>query len=62
MATVVSRNPGASGGYVVVGRSLAETEERIKSIGYLLLIGWAATLVGMVVLVSIGESLGGTRM
>jgi hypothetical protein len=45
-----------------VGRSLAETEERIRSIGYLILIGWAATLVGMIVLVSIGESLAGTRM
>lgn len=62
MATVVTRNQGASGGFIVVGRSLAESESRTRSIGYLLFIGWAATLAGLVVLVSIGETLAGTRM
>ncbi len=62
IATVVTKNPGASGGFIVVGRSLIETEERIGSIAYLLLIGWVGTLVGLLVLVSIGETFAGTRV
>jgi hypothetical protein len=57
MATVVTRNPGASGGFIVVGRSLAETESRIQSIGLLLVVGWVATLIGLIVLVGFSEAL-----
>jgi hypothetical protein len=57
MATVVTRNPGSSGGFIVVGRSLAETESRISSIGSLLLAGWAGTLIGLIVLVAFTEAL-----
>lgn len=56
MATVVLHNPGASGGYVVVGRSLSETEARIKQLGGFLLLGWAATLIGVLILVAFSES------
>ena len=56
MATVVTRNPGPSGGYVIVGRSLAETEERIQKLGSLLFLGWAATLIGVLILVVFSES------
>jgi len=57
MATVVTRNPGSSGGFIVVGRSLAETESRIQSIGSLLLVGWLGTLIGLIVLVAFSEAL-----
>jgi hypothetical protein len=55
MATVVVRNPASSGGFIVVGRSLAETESRISRIGSLLLVGWALTLAVVIVLVAAGE-------
>ena len=57
MATVVTRNPGSSGGFIVVGRSLADTESRIERIGSLLFVGWAATLIGLIVLVGFSETL-----
>jgi hypothetical protein len=57
MATVVTRNPGSSGGFIVVGRSLAETESRIERIGSLLLAGWVGTLIGLIVLVGFSEAL-----
>src|SRR6478672_4938310 len=56
MATVVVRNPGPSGGFIVVGRSLSETESRIQKLGSLLFLGWAATLIGVLILVSFSES------
>jgi len=61
MATVVARNPGTSGGFIVVGRSLYETEARIVQLGQLLLLGWAGTLVGLLVLVGMSEAFAGTR-
>lgn len=61
MATVVVKNPGASGGFVVVGRSLAETESRIQQLGSLLLLGWAATLIGVLILVTFSESFAADR-
>jgi hypothetical protein len=57
MATVVMRNPGSAGGFIVVGRSLANTESRIQSIGFMLLVGWVGTLVGLIALVAFGEAL-----
>lgn len=57
LATVVRKNPGASGGFIVVGRSLAETETRIDRIGSLLLFGWIATLIGLLALVGFSEAL-----
>ncbi len=62
LATVVTKNPGSSGGFIVVGRSLLETEDRIGRISSVLVVGWAATLVGMIILVALSESLVGTRM
>ena len=62
MATVVIRNPGPSGGFVVVGRSLSETEARIKQLGNLLFLGWAATLVGVLVLVAFSEAFAKDRI
>ncbi len=56
MATVVTKNPGASGGFIVVGRSLFETESRIEQLGTLLFLGWGATLVGLLILVTFSES------
>lgn len=56
MATVVVKNPGSSGGFIVVGRSLYETETRIQQLGSLLFLGWAATLVGILILVAFSES------
>ena len=56
MATVVVRNPAASGGFIVVGRSLSETEARIQQLGSLLFLGWAATLVGLLILVAFAEA------
>ena len=56
MATVVEKNPGAGGGFIVVGRSLSETEERIQKLGSLLLLGWTATLVGLLILLAFSEA------
>ena len=56
MATVVVRNPGPAGGFIVVGRSLSETESRIGQLGSLLFLGWAATLIGVLILVTFSEA------
>lgn len=56
IATVVVRRAGAPPGFVVAGRSLAETESRIEQIQTIVLLGWIATIVGLLVLVGIGES------
>lgn len=61
MATVVVRNPASAGGYIVVGRSLSETESRIQQLGSLLFLGWAATLVGVLILVTFSESFAADR-
>ncbi|HZK78375.1 MAG TPA: hypothetical protein VFC35_05655, partial [Gemmatimonadaceae bacterium] len=61
MATVVTRNPGSSGGFIVVGRSLLETESRIQQLGTLLFLGWGATLVGLLILVTFSEAFLQTR-
>ena len=61
MATVVTKNPGASGGFIVVGRSLFETESRIGKIGSLLTLGWAGTLLGLLILVAFSEAFAAAR-
>jgi len=57
MATVVVRSPGQPGVFVVAGRSLLETEERISTLGKLLMLAWVATLVGLLVVVTATEAL-----
>lgn len=61
MATIVVKNPGSSGGFIVVGRSLLETESRIQQLGSLLFLGWAATLIGVLILVTFSESFASDR-
>ena len=60
MATVVVHN--RNGGFVVAGRSLRESEERTAAYGRLILLGWLATLVGLLVVVSGTEALMPRRM
>lgn len=55
MATVVVHN--RSGGFVVAGRSLEESEARTAAYGKLILAGWFATLVGLLVIVSATEAM-----
>lgn len=55
MATVVVHRP--SGGFVVAGRSLEESEARTAGYGKLVLAGWAATLVGLLLVVSVTEAI-----
>ena len=50
-ATVVVRNPLPPGGFVAVGRSLDETQERIAQFGRMIAMGWAAILLGLLVVV-----------
>ena len=61
MASVVIQNPGASGGFIIVGRSLRETEERIQKLGSLLFLGWAGTLIGVLILVAFSEAFAAER-
>lgn len=49
MATIVIHNP--NGGFVVAGRSLQESEERTAHYGSLVLAGWLATILGLLVVV-----------
>jgi hypothetical protein len=55
MATVVVHN--RSGGFVVAGRSLEESEARTAAYGKLILAGWFATLIGLLVIVTATEAL-----
>jgi hypothetical protein len=57
MATVAERVPGPHPRFVLVGRSLDETENRISHLGWLLLLGWAGTIVGLLVVVAASEAL-----
>ena len=58
MATVAVRVPGPPIRFVVAGRSLDETEIRISRLGQLILFGWLATLVGLLVVVAGTEAVG----
>ena len=49
MATIVIHKP--NGGFVVAGRSLQESEERTAHYGSLVLAGWLATILGLLVVV-----------
>ena len=55
MATVVVHN--RNGGFVVAGRSLEESEARTAAYGKMILFGWFATLVGLLVIVTATEAL-----
>jgi hypothetical protein len=55
MATVVVHNSG--GGFVVAGRSLEESEARTAAYGRLIIAGWFATLVGLLVIVTVTEAM-----
>ena len=55
MATIVIHNP--KGGFVVAGRSLQESEWRTSHYGSLVFAGWMATLVGLLVVVWLTETL-----
>src|SRR5512138_944335 len=54
MATIIVHRP--TGGFVVAGRSLAESEARTAAYGRLIFAAWAATLIGLLVIVSATES------
>jgi len=56
MATITVHNRGPGGGYVVVGRSLLESETRTATYGKLILLGWLATLVGLAVVIAATEA------
>lgn len=55
MATVVVHN--RNGGFVVAGRSLAESEARTAAYGRMILFGWFATLIGLLVIVTATEAM-----
>lgn len=59
MATVVVRRLDAGGGFIVAGRSLAETEDRILQIQTIVGLVWMVTVAGLFALVALGESFGG---
>jgi hypothetical protein len=54
-ATVVTRFGGAQPGFVMVGRSLREVENRIDQFGLLIGLGWLGTLFATLVAVSLSE-------
>lgn len=55
VATVVVRRAGATPGFVLVGRSLGESDARTFKFGQLVALAWAATLCGLLVLVGVSE-------
>jgi len=55
-AAVVERVAGARPGFVLVARSLRETEQRIKVVGQLALAGWLGTLLASLVVVAVVEA------
>lgn len=56
MATITVHNPGPGGGFVVVGRSLEESEARTSAYGKLIFAGWLATIIGLAVVISATEA------
>jgi hypothetical protein len=63
IATVVERySSGTGGGFVVVGRSLEEAQDRIEKFWWLIALSWTATLVGLLALVAITEWVRGGLM
>jgi len=55
IASVVVSYSGARSGYVLAGRSLEETQHRVTQFGSLIGLAWAATLVGLLVVVAAGN-------
>ena len=55
IASVVVSYSGLRSGYVLAGRSLEETQSRISQFGSLIALGWAATLVGLTLVVAAGN-------
>jgi hypothetical protein len=62
MATITTHNRGPGGGFVVVGRSLRESEERTAAYGKLILLGWVATLLGLAVVIAATEAILPSRL
>lgn len=54
-ALVVVRYEGAQPGFVAVGRSLREVEQRVTTLGWQVLVAWLAGLVGLFLLIVGGE-------
>ena len=55
IASVIVSYSGALSGYVLAGRSLEETQLRVTQFGNLIALAWAATLVGLLVVVAAGN-------
>jgi hypothetical protein len=55
IASVIVSYSGSREGFVLAGRSLAETQNRISQFGSLIALAWAATLVGLLVVVAAGS-------
>jgi hypothetical protein len=55
MATVVVRRGDAGGGFIVAGRSLAETEDRIQQIQTIAGLLWIVTVTGLFAVVTLAE-------
>jgi hypothetical protein len=55
IASVIVSYSGSRTGYVLAGRSLEETQNRISQFGNLIAVAWAATLVGLLVVVAAGN-------
>jgi hypothetical protein len=55
IASVIVSYSGSREGFVLAGRSLEETQNRISQFGNLIAFGWAATLIGLVVVVAAGR-------
>jgi hypothetical protein len=54
IASVIVSYSGSRQGFVLAGRSLEETQNRISQFGNLIALAWAATLVGLLVVVAAG--------
>jgi hypothetical protein len=55
IATVVVRRAGSSPGFVIVGRSLLESERRTSQFQQLVGLAWLATVVALFVMVAVSE-------
>lgn len=55
IASVIVSYSGSHQGFVLAGRSLEETENRIAQFGNLIALAWGATLVGLLVVVAAGS-------
>ena len=51
IASVLERFEGPKPGFILVGRSLKEVEQRVSDLGNKLMIGWIITAVGSLILV-----------